>query len=98
MNSAFFFSFIIGFSSASWAQRGTEALQLQNKVQLEDVNIQGEANKNNLLLINRERLDLDQRIKVRRDFRSEIYQEIPSGFHLIPESHLKSQDSNSVQK
>lgn len=55
----------------------------QNRVNLEDVNIQGEANKNGALFQNRNRFELDDRVKMRRDFRSEVNEMIPDSFEKL---------------
>ena len=55
-----------------WAQTG----DLKQRVNLEDIAIQGEAGKNRMSLQNRERFELDSRIKPRVDFRKEIQQEL----------------------
>jgi len=61
-----------------------QAPGFQNRVNLEDVNIQGEANKNGALFQNRNRFELDDRVKMRRDFRSEVNEMIPDSFDKLP--------------
>jgi wyosine [tRNA(Phe)-imidazoG37] synthetase (radical SAM superfamily) len=50
--------------------------QLKQRVNLEDVSIQGESSRSRMLLQSRERFELDSRIKPRVNFRKEIKQEL----------------------
>lgn len=68
----------------SLASPAAFAQQFQNRVNLEDVNIQGEANKRQSLFQNRNRFGLDDRIRIRRDFRREMEESIPPSFTDLP--------------
>ena len=48
-----------------------------NRVDLEDVKIKGEANKNSVSFTRRSKHDLNDRIKLRRDFNKEILENLP---------------------
>jgi len=50
--------------------------QLKQRVNLDDVSIQGEASRSRMLLQSRERFELDSRIKPRVNFRKELKQEL----------------------
>jgi hypothetical protein len=51
-----------------------------SRVNLEDVSIQGQSNKKGLGFGNRTRYSLADRIKVRKDFREEISENVPTYF------------------
>lgn len=69
--------------AASPAPANAQASAMQNRVNLEDVTIQGEANKNQNLFQNRSKFDLDERLQIRRDFRNEINESIPAAFDQL---------------
>lgn len=52
------------------------------KVNLEDVKIKGEVNNEKFLISNRERYSMNRRIKLRTEFRNQIYGNVPQGFAL----------------
>ncbi|PIS11489.1 MAG: hypothetical protein COT73_03755 [Bdellovibrio sp. CG10_big_fil_rev_8_21_14_0_10_47_8] len=72
---------LLSTPALTWAQNN---VQFQNRVNLEDVKIQGEANKNGAMFLNRNKFDLDERVKIRRNFRREIEQNIPPAFDQLP--------------
>jgi hypothetical protein len=72
-----FFIVLCFWKSLVWAQAPG---QLKNRVDLEDVNIKGEVNKNNLSFTNRSRHNLNDRIRLRKDFTKEILENIPEEF------------------
>lgn len=62
----------------------------KNRVNLDDVSIQGEANRSQAQFMSRTKLDLDERIKIRRDFKKEIAEGVPPAFDLLPNEYIKS--------
>lgn len=62
----------------------------KNRVNLDDVNIQGEANRSQAQFMSRSKLDLDERIKIRRNFKKEVEEGIPTSFDLLPNEYIKS--------
>ncbi|MBX2986977.1 MAG: hypothetical protein KF802_03680 [Bdellovibrionaceae bacterium] len=94
-----FLSLIMTLATLAAPAAFAQDVQLQNRVNLEDVNIQGEANKNRNLFMNRNRFGLDDRVKVRRDFRREMEDAIPPSFKQLPAPLLAEPPSRaSVQK
>lgn len=75
---------VFSFSTA----HAEEKVQLSNRVNLDDVNIQGEANKNGAQFLNRNRFGLDDRVKVRKDFRRELGENVPDSFGDLPKELL----------
>lgn len=62
--------------------------KVNNRVDLDDVNIKGEANKGSVSFSNRSRHSLNDRIKLRKDFNKEITDNLPED--LIPAKSIKS--------
>ncbi|MBK7962836.1 MAG: hypothetical protein IPK04_17585 [Bdellovibrionales bacterium] len=65
------------WQSFLWAQ---SPAKVNNRVDLDDVQIKGEANKNNVSFTNRSRHNLNDRIKLRKDFTKEILENLPEEF------------------
>ncbi len=64
-----------------WIPTASAQLKMQNKVELEDVEIRGEANGNNgLRLLSRARNTLDGRILMRKSFRERSLEELPKSY------------------
>lgn len=82
--------FLILFLFITPFSRGQNDAGLNKRVNLEDVSIQGEANKNRALLQNRNRFELDSRLQLRKEFRSEINEEIPPGFQNLDSNFINS--------
>ncbi len=72
-------------SEYSLAQ-GSEGLR--NRVNLEDVEIQGEGGRRGAMLQKRNRFDLDERVKVRKSFMKELEEKIPPGMEKVPNKSL----------
>lgn len=60
-------------ASPGWSQTTP---QLKEKIQLEDVKIQGESGRYGQLLQNRNRFELDSRIKPKTEFKKELQGEL----------------------
>ena len=71
-----FSCFILGFSQLIKAQDAS--VGFQKKINLEDVNIKGEVNKGGNLLSQRSKMNLDERIKVPKNFRKAILENLDS--------------------
>ncbi|HPI39949.1 MAG TPA: hypothetical protein PLJ21_04045 [Pseudobdellovibrionaceae bacterium] len=56
---------------------------LKGKVNLEDINIQGQSNSDQGLFNNRDRMNLDSRIKMKSDFRQEILENLPENYEPL---------------
>jgi hypothetical protein len=54
---------------------------MNNRVELDDVNIKGEANKGAVSFSNRSRHSLNDRVKIRKDFNKEILENLPEDFN-----------------
>ena len=54
--------------------------KLNNRVDLDDVSIKGEANKGSVSFSNRSRHSLNDRIKLRKDFNKEVTDNLPEDF------------------
>ena len=72
-------------SQLAFAQTNSK---LNNRVDLDDVSIKGEANKGSVSFSNRSRHSLNDRIKLRKDFNKEITDNLPEDF--IPAKSNKS--------
>ncbi len=66
---------------------------IKQKVNLEDVNIQGEGSGSKAILQNRNRFELDSRLKLRKEFRTQIENEVPEGL-INPPQELYKQPPN----
>jgi hypothetical protein len=60
---------------SSFVAFGQQDPGLKSRVNLEDISIQGEANKNRSFMQSRNRFELDSRIKPRVNFRKELQEE-----------------------
>ena len=63
-----------GYSQTASGTKGT------NRVDLDDVKIKGEANKNSVSFSSRSKHDLNDRIKLRKDFNREVLENLPADF------------------
>lgn len=63
-------------SLSSFAQSPSDT-KGTNRVDLDDIKIKGEANKNAVSFSSRSKHDLNDRIKLRRDFNREILENLP---------------------
>ena len=73
--------FTLVLTATLWIPTASAQLKLQNKVELEDVAIRGEANGNNgLTLLSRARNTLDGRILMRKSFRERSLEELPKSY------------------
>lgn len=61
-----------------------------NQVNLDDVKIQGESNRNKNLFANRNRFDLEGRVKLRQDFRDAVLESKSSGASRLPASLVEA--------
>ena len=78
---------IIGLVSLTLISSASVA-QLGNKVELEDVNIRGEAVRTNgLNLSSRARNNLDGRIQMRKDFRDRVLEDLPKYYSSSELAH-----------
>lgn len=66
-----------------------EAPVLPQRLQLEDVDIQGEGQRRGSLLQKRNRFDLDERVRVKKSFMDKIAEKIPEGMDKVPKKFLK---------
>lgn len=84
---------IVLISLAARAQNST-AGGIAPRVTLEDVSIQGESAGNQALLQNRNRFELDSRLKLRKDFRPELEEDIPKGYQNLPADFFKTKEAS----
>jgi hypothetical protein len=57
---------------------------LKSKVNLEDVTIKGQSNRNQGGFSRKDKHDLFSRIKIRRDFRDELLKNLPQNYETLP--------------
>lgn len=72
------FYFTLFLTTTATAQT---AGSLGQRVDLDDVNIKGEVNKNAVSFSNRSRHSLNDRIKLRKDFNKEVLENLPADFN-----------------
>ncbi len=81
--------FIVGVIASSIApfKANAQSAAMPNRVNLEDIKIEGEASSQSIFA-SHNRSDLDERIKIRHDFRREIEESIPPAFDTMPQALL----------
>ena len=82
-------AFLITFFWFEVASTQKKSDSLPQKIDLEDVKIRGESNKAGNLLNQRNKTNLDDRIKIPKDFRSAIIENLPENLNGISDLEPK---------